>query len=265
VGRLSPPARFPPALSTPALSADLAPDSASARCPNCGEDVLGRFCHGCGQRHRETPSLRRFVAEGIGEILSFDGRFWRTLRPLLFQPGRLSAEYLAGRRARYVPPVRLYLIVSLVYFAAFTLLDARHFFGVQLDGIEDLLPQVMFFVVPAFALLLHLFFGRARRRYLEHLIVALHGHAFTFLVFTAHLLLDTHVRQGRGTVLAWVASAADALLHLWLFAYFFWMLRAVYGSSRVATALKGTLLLAGHLAILLAAAIAVYYARIPFL
>jgi len=91
--------------------------AASARCENCGAAVSGRYCGSCGQR-REAPlhSLWHFTQVAAEDLTHADSRLWRTLGALLFRPGRLTREFLAGRRARYLPPVRLYLVLSVVFF-----------------------------------------------------------------------------------------------------------------------------------------------------
>jgi hypothetical protein len=61
-------------------------------------------------------SLWALLREVAGDLLDFDSRMWRTLRPLAFSPGRLTLEYLSGRRAAYTPPFRLYLVISLAFF-----------------------------------------------------------------------------------------------------------------------------------------------------
>jgi len=75
------------------------------------------YCGICGQR-AEPPvhSLWHFVTVATEDLTHADSRLWRTLAALLFRPGRLTAEFLAGRRARYLPPVRLYLVLSVVFF-----------------------------------------------------------------------------------------------------------------------------------------------------
>ncbi len=87
-------------------------------CTNCGTALTGPYCSECGQRHHEHPvhSLRHFVREATEDLTHADSRLWITLRALLFRPGFLTTEFLAGRRARYLPPVRLYLVVSLLFF-----------------------------------------------------------------------------------------------------------------------------------------------------
>jgi hypothetical protein len=91
-----------------------------AVCRNCGATLVGEFCHACGQK-RFVESDRRFghlLHQFIASATDLDGRFWRTIRALAFQPGLLSREYFDGRRARWISPVSLFLAVSVVYFLA---------------------------------------------------------------------------------------------------------------------------------------------------
>lgn len=86
-------------------------------CLNCGADLHGRFCSACGQRVIPAdPTLRELASDAWQELSGYDGRFARTFRMLLRHPGALTLEVLQGRRARYVSPVRVYLLASLVYF-----------------------------------------------------------------------------------------------------------------------------------------------------
>ncbi|GGY99141.1 hypothetical protein GCM10007388_35950 [Pseudoduganella plicata] len=89
-----------------------------ASCRNCGTAVNGHYCAACGQETRlHMPSLGEFVHEFVGHYVALEGRLWRTLALLLFRPGALTNEYLAGRRRRYVEPLRLYLSLSILFFA----------------------------------------------------------------------------------------------------------------------------------------------------
>jgi hypothetical protein len=90
---------------------------AAARCENCGAALSGRYCAACGQR-AEPPvhSLWHFMQVAAEDLTHADSRLWRTLAALLFRPGYLTREFLAGRRARYLPPVRLYLVLSVAFF-----------------------------------------------------------------------------------------------------------------------------------------------------
>ena len=91
--------------------------AAGARCDNCGAVVSGRYCAACGQR-REPPvhSLWHFTKASAEDLTHADSRLWRTLGALLFRPGYLTREFLVGRRACYLPPVRLYLVISVMFF-----------------------------------------------------------------------------------------------------------------------------------------------------
>lgn len=88
-------------------------------CNNCGTRLLGPYCHACGQptKHfiRHIPSVLKDLMEGLFNI---DSRILRTLGTLMFRPGRLTMEYIAGRRARYTAPLQLYLIVSVLLFVS---------------------------------------------------------------------------------------------------------------------------------------------------
>lgn len=86
-------------------------------CENCHSQVIGSFCSQCGQSVEST--LKYFwtvLLHLLDDIFSFDSRASRTLKPLLLTPGFLTNEYIQGRRVHYVPPLRLYLFVSIIFF-----------------------------------------------------------------------------------------------------------------------------------------------------
>jgi len=86
-------------------------------CLNCGSPLSGPFCGGCGQRDVPPyPSVRELAIDAVSEFSGWDGRLAQTLRTLVRRPGLLTREFLEGRRARYISPLRVYLTASLVYF-----------------------------------------------------------------------------------------------------------------------------------------------------
>jgi hypothetical protein len=259
------------------LQAAPAPELPEGRsCRNCGEALVGKFCWSCGQGDVPLhPSLRQLASELLGEFFSFDSRLLRTLRPLLTRPGALTREYLAGRRIRFVSPLKTYLIAALIFFGLLALLPKTNvavnrgfkpvavpagshvsvgfalpehypFLDRELqaasvkakanpkaftDAVITNLPRLFFLLLPAFALLLSLFY-RQGWHYLDHLVFALHYHAFVFLSLTALLVL---ARPWVPSVIAWVLGL---LLWLGLLAYLPIAVRRVYGGSRPRTLLK---------------------------
>jgi len=94
-------------------------------CANCGTRLVGPYCHGCGQpAHGSARSLGALFEDAWHTLTHLDARLWRTLGLLLVRPGALTVAFFGGRRARYLPPFRLYLVVSLLFFASAGLLAA---------------------------------------------------------------------------------------------------------------------------------------------
>ncbi|MFC4726599.1 DUF3667 domain-containing protein [Coralloluteibacterium thermophilus] len=107
--------------STPATAAPGADTGSAAvaqpHCANCGTALLGEHCHVCGQPVRGL--VRHFssiVGDFFDSVFELDSRILNTVAPLFFRPGHLSTEYFAGRRVRYVSPVRLFVFLSILTF-----------------------------------------------------------------------------------------------------------------------------------------------------
>ncbi len=91
--------------------------TAGAICLNCGAGLAGRYCSHCGQAADvHVPSTKELIHEVLEGLTHSDSRIWSTLQALLFKPGKLTQEFVAGRRAAYLPPFRLYLILSVTFF-----------------------------------------------------------------------------------------------------------------------------------------------------
>ena len=301
-------------------------DTRFATCANCGHANDGAFCSNCGQEHRELHHrLSEFIADAADALVHLDGKSVRTLVPLMTKPGQLSVDYLAGKRASMVAPLRLYLYVSFFFFVllgtssqhgatklVFTEASSApasattHRVGwavaagsqpasnesevaslsAEADEIERrhankhgprgwlvrqfvaglrklaadpervkaqimtdfvrVLPKVIFALVPLFALILFALFRRSRPYYVEHLIVALHFHAFIF----ALLCLNVTISMIHNS------PAFDTITALIVFAYAFIAFRRVYGRTFLKTlwrwwlagALYGTCVAAGTFA-----------------
>ena len=123
-------------------------------CLNCGSPDIGKFCPDCGQRNRApVRSIGHFLAEAFEALTHVDSRLWRTIWGLIARPGFLTREYIIGRQVRYLPPVQLYLFLSLLLFLVArsvesdtpVMLDVRPAGTAQLSGAERaerICPQI---------------------------------------------------------------------------------------------------------------------------
>jgi predicted RNA-binding Zn-ribbon protein involved in translation (DUF1610 family) len=86
-------------------------------CPNCGKPMIGNFCAVCGQaRDVNRRSVWGLVKVLVEDIASFDSRIMRTGWALVVRPGEIATAFREGRTQRYLPALRLYLFVSLIFF-----------------------------------------------------------------------------------------------------------------------------------------------------
>ena len=317
----------------PAESPASLPVAALDHCENCGASLYGKYCHACGQSIQGPVRPFGSVISSIPDsVLNVDERLFRTLGPLYLQPGKLTLDYFAGRRARYVTPFRLVSFLAIVAFFAIQL-AVRTGYGhmkqvdisvnsgkpsvsvmpvskatgsnhgmfahgnissingkvlwnrdtkplkvawlpdVLVDWLNDLIgnaqqrlyamnegsfaeqqsagrkftlsiysaaPTVLFLLLPVFALLLKIFYLLKRRLYMEHLIVAMHSHAFLMLSMLVLILLEVlrQVLQPHASWLATPFNLLDAVAWIWIFVYLWLMQKRVYHQGWIMTTLK---------------------------
>lgn len=296
-------------------------------CKNCDTRLCGPYCHACGQP--DVSNIRFFgalVHELFDDVFSFRSRASRTLSALFFHPGFLTCEYIAGRRYRYVPPLRLFLVISLVCIFFIWLLnlaggervvvlgagagagatesresgqpetsrsdvegvdvrDGRVSVNLpwlssennrQLQGrlqrsaerirddpndfIGDLLemiPRSMLLLVPLFALLMRGVYPFAGRYYIEHLIHAVHGHAFLFLSILLLVGLESGASaatRGGLAPLSTVLGGLETAVATWMPVYFLLSLKRVYRQGWGLTLWKWLLLSVSYLVLAVIAA-----------
>lgn len=283
------------------------------RCMNCNALLTGKYCAECGQpSHTYSAPLWADIQDFFGNHFGFDTKFFRSVVPLLFRPGFLSREYSAGRRVRYINPLRLYIFSSILFFLVAWSVTPSNFFHFNdtdsskapaksqpaavvltpseqreiranpylteaqkqtilnntargqaaashatktsgsktevtvapsltpnttftdtsdtgnmvnmtifgrkihmtkseletrmLHAMESYLPKLMFVFLPLVALLLKIFYLRSGRYYMEHLIFALHNHAFIFVTLLAMVLANL-----LGKHAAWAKTPAEYL------------------------------------------------------
>src|SRR5712691_3282657 len=88
-------------------------------CENCGAQLTGRYCAQCGQAAIDyRRSFRHVIVDVLDSFLNWDSKFFATIVLLIVKPWRLTNEFLAGRRVRYLHPARLYLLASIIFFFA---------------------------------------------------------------------------------------------------------------------------------------------------
>ncbi len=192
----------------------------SALCHNCGNALSGPYCATCGQQAKPlNPSLHDLVHDVTHEMLHVDGRIFQSVKKLLLAPGYLTLELFNGRRARWISPLRLYLVFSLLYFAAAASsigntrggneATSEDLAGLGFNSEQELqetvqhvqhtwAPRVMFVLVPFAAWLVLLVCRRCGRNYPQHLFFALHVHA---ALFAAGALLAV-ARMTNNTIIA---------------------------------------------------------------
>ncbi len=179
---------------------------AASPCAACEEALVGAYCHACGERaaRPEDESLGHFLREQFHEVTSADGRLWRTVKALPI-PGKLTAEYFAGRRGLYVRPVRVFLVLNILFFLwagwfnvagvvgdaslyrsnwrfSGTMAEAAMGAGVSGEAYDAafsqrarvLAPTLIAAFIPTFAVLFALALAPARRRFARHAVFATH-------------------------------------------------------------------------------------------
>lgn len=89
-----------------------------AHCKNCGNELHGMYCHHCGQYALDIRQpFWKYIQQFMENTYQFDGRLLKTLRTLFCKPGKLTAEFAAGRISSYVHPLKLYMFMSIIFFS----------------------------------------------------------------------------------------------------------------------------------------------------
>lgn len=224
-------------------------------CKNCGAALTGEYCAQCGQRDLKlTRPIADLLSEIVQETFDFDGRAARSVAALFRRPGLLTREFLTGRRRDFTSPLRLYLVVSVLFFIVASWVTkqgilieqgtvARGSIQDQAQFVSDGLPKLMFLLLPMFAALLKVAFWD--RFYFEHLIHSLHLHSAGYAVLAFLLPLE------RVADANWPLLILQALLLTWLLAYCFVSFRRVYEVGWGIAVIKTLVVLFFYLAALL--------------
>ena len=233
--------------------------------------LVGQYCHRCGEKLPDAHDLtiKHFLHHGLDELTHLDSKIFRTVRALVFHPGLLTVEYLAGRRQRYVLPLRMFLVIFALNLFLYTRPGAAlydiHFVmsaspqGKLLDSKleraaakrnmskEALFDRInehwqhnvsLFQLADVFFFAVWLAVLNWRRYFVEHLIFALHTLSFSFLFSSVLWLYYLHYGFKQNIFLIGISFMVQ-LLYLW---------RAVprmYGTTGANSLLKSFVLLIG--------------------
>ena len=216
-------------------------------CPNCGSSKTGKYCADCGQHLTDKYSVVQWAREFASEQLSLTARLPQTLSTLFIRPGKLSAEWSAGRRARYIDPVRLFLLALLVALTVSTLLGARSSISYQGQTPEliDLDPKIRdqarlsvifasLILVPLMALLVKIALLPRKTWYVDHLVFSIHFASMTLFIVALMWPVERMY-----------ATAGFALGIGWILTYLILAMQRAYGLKSMADTLRAFVVLIG--------------------
>ena len=153
------------------------------RCKSCQAELTlnAKFCAQCGQDTKDYHQpLPQFLRDSLHELLDIDGRLWLTIRTLLLKPGVASLEFAQGMRTKYTPPLRLYLVISVLFLLAFS--SFQHVYSgedIAADSTTDKYSRAMFVLFPLFAFYVKCFFWNSY--YMSNLVFSMHLHSIGYL------------------------------------------------------------------------------------
>ena len=203
-------------------------------CKNCHQPLPGQadFCPGCGQSVKATTRpWREALGELLTELVDFDGRMLVSLRLLLTRPGVLSYEYTNGRRRSYTSPIRMYLVISLVFFFVLPLILPDPTVSNTANQIAvDAYSRAMFLLLPIFALVLKAFYRQTF--YLSNVVFVLYLCSALFIVFAVMLSIEVAADRYIAVMLL------QFVLLVYMGAYFVIALRVNFRESWLKSSLK---------------------------
>jgi len=236
-----------------------------AVCANCGTELLGDFCHRCGEQkhHAKELTLKHFFLHATHDLTHLDTKIFATLRYLFTRPGFLTQEFLAGRRSRYMRPFSLFLVACAILFLADSIkpisgYDVHRLTALDKNGKADAAWERMAKekhvakeviiervqetmhraatatqIANALAMAVALALLFRRRYFVEHLVFSLHFLAFTYLASVFLLVLNpTPDMMNTRTI---IVSLGITLAFM---AYLFAGMRKIYGQGGVKTFFK---------------------------
>jgi hypothetical protein len=243
-------------------------------CTNCGNALADVYCARCGEKQpsHHDLTLGHFVHEAVHELVHLDSKLFRTLHELMLKPGQLTAEYFAGRKKRYIAPIRLFLTLFAIAFIAYSAFKPVAIYSMEglmrMDPKNQLKPKleeaaakrhmsyeqlstrievrwqknmslVSMVGILSLAVLLKLLYFR--RYFTEHLVFSTHYICFAYmmslLLWPVYLVIG--IKQGTANYVLMVISTIVSCV------YIYFALSRVYGQGGGITLLKSIVVWAG--------------------
>lgn len=251
-------------------------------CLNCGTKLIDTYCHNCGVKkyNRADHTFRIFLNELLHSLTFVDNKFLKSIKALVLKPGRLTKEFLDGKRTNFVRPLQLFLLINVIYFFVqpFTFyntfnttlqiqmnqlghsawatkmvskkleerdLSYEAYQAIYNQKSQNIAKLGIIILVPMLAFLLKLLFWKSNKFYFEHLVFSLHFYAFSlfalYIVIAFLLELITPVFPNLHSYF-WGEEVMGYFFNGIKFVYLFVALKVVYQQKWFSIALKAFVL-----------------------
>ena len=247
--------------------------AATGTCPTCGKTFMGKFCYACGEKQstEKDLSLKKFAEQTVDVFTHFDGKFFLSIKYLLLYPGKLTTEFLAGRRVKLMKPLQLYIIINIIYFFLLKQVDlflqylkymtigtdriavlTRHFVSIgaarkgisttaYIEGFDKSLPDTakafIILLIPMLAIGLWLINITKQKKIVPHIVFATHFFSFilAFLMIYAALVIFPISKTAFFKTNHQLIVSLAIIPVIW---YMYVSLKRVYRQSVIVTSLK---------------------------
>lgn len=179
-------------------------------CLNCGTELTCNFCQNCGQSAKvRRLSLTDTILDFFSSSFAVEGPFFKTLRGLIMNPGKLFREYIAGRRKTYYKPVAFFIMLTAIYIIIRSLInydpfagnprptdlpENRKIFGEAAYFMVKNINNILFFLVLSIGLVQKLFFWK-KFRLIEYITVGFFIAGFYILIGLINAIISTYLIQ----------------------------------------------------------------------
>lgn len=234
----------------------------------CGKELTGNFCANCGEK-RLNPSkdysIGKFLEQTVDGFTHFDSKFLRSFKALLFKPGFLTLEFIHGRKTRYMKPVQIFIIASVLFYLIFpkvstfyaSLIDLRenNLYGFDVTKVinekvkvDETSEQIvirevekeashkskafLFLLIPFWGFSFYLLFWKSNSFYVPHVIFSIHSLSFLIVLLVIYYLSAFAIGIRR------IGDFELIFFAVIYITYLFMAIRKVYQRSIVASAIK---------------------------